>query len=112
MEVTDPSGQVQFMYQHPSLADRKSRIDFIFIPEFCAVNYCQTAHFMKTSDHQIVSAFFVPPKPKGPGVWRCAKDVLDSCDLVIQELINTTHNSLLSPLMAWESLSFSVKRNI
>ena len=107
-EVTDPSGQIQFTYQYPSIVERKSRIDFIFVPEFCAANYHQTAHFMKM-DHQVVSAFFIPPKPKGLGVWRCAKDVLDTCDLAIQELINMAHNSALSSLMTWESLKLQCK---
>ncbi len=107
-EATDPSGQIQLTYQYPSIARRKSRIDFIFVLDFCVANYRQTAHFTKISDHQVVSAFFISPQPKGLGVWRCVGDVLDACDLTICELINKAHSSSLSS-MIWDSLKLQCK---
>ena len=94
---SEPSGHVQFTYQHPSVHQRQSRIDYIFLPDSWSLLYKQTAHFIKNSDHYAVQAFPVPLRQSGPGSWQCEVDILDVCGLKIRECINVSYSETLSP---------------
>ncbi len=100
------------MYQHPSLSNCKSRIDYIFLPNVMAVSYNQTAHYMSFSDHQVVHAFVLPKKEKGPGVWQCAVDVIADCDAEIRNIIHDMYQKEGDPCLVWEQTKLACQASL
>ncbi len=65
--LTEPEGFSQFTYQHLTIANRKSKIDFFFLLQNLAVKWKGVTRYCAFSDHQDIILFPVKDRNVGPG---------------------------------------------
>lgn len=67
--LSEPSGFSQFTYQHPSVKERKSRIDLFLVSHCLQGLWFGATHFCAYSDYQAVILFPTKQEQSGPGLW-------------------------------------------
>ncbi len=97
-----------FTYHHPSLADRKSRLNCIYsnIGWEGQLGFLQHVPCL---DHYMVGTFIVPSRDKGPWPWRFTDDLLadNLFTSAIQQCILDFHYECAIDL--WENLKTCVQ---
>ncbi len=101
--IFEPSGSRIYTYQHPSMKDRKSCIDQIYVPkDLCQQTYTYS-QWTSLSDHIMV---IMAPNKKysGPSQWHIPDDVikLQKTEAMIQDLVNKLSLTNFSPEMKLE----------
>ncbi len=73
-EINGPHRDM-YTYHHPSIPDRKSRLDCIYV-NFSHSTLLGYAAHISFSDHYLVGMFQLRPEDSGPKCWRFNADLL------------------------------------
>ena len=76
--LCEPQGFLQFTYQHPSLPDRQSRIDYFLVSKHLASMWLGSTHYCAFSDHQAILLFPKKQHDQGVGLWLLSNDLLQN----------------------------------
>ncbi len=74
-EEINGSHRYMYTYHHPSISDRKSRLDCIYV-NFSHSSLCGYAAHVSFSDHHLVGMFQLQPDDSGPKSWRFNTNLL------------------------------------
>ncbi len=111
--LVEPAGsqRFSFTYHHPSLSDRKSRIDHIYAN--CPLDKLKGySQYISVSDHYLVGLYKLPDKDKGPKLWHLPEDALSNkctCQNIDLILNNFNYND---PLNSWEGIKVKVQNTV
>ena len=111
--LVEPAGsqRFSFTYHHPSLSDRKSRINCIYVN--CSLDKLKGySQYMSVSDHYLVGLYKLPNMDKGPKLWHLPEDALSNehtCQNVDLILSNFNYNDLLN---SWEGTKVKIQNAV
>ena len=101
--LEEVSSGPSFMYQHPSVAGRKSRIDHLYVLQDFVHRLFSYTQWCSCSDHlAVISA--LKPGDKGPSQWHLPENIFENPVVpgIVQKEVNA--HSELSTGLCWESI--------
>ncbi len=110
--LTEPDSFGQFTYQHLTIANRKSKIDFFFLSQNLAVKWKGITRYCAFLDHQAIILFPVKDRDIGPGYWHLSNDLLGNTRYSneLQKMIQKwSQNDSLTALDNWTILKSECK---
>ena len=75
--LTEPAGFEQFTYQHPSIPERKSKIDHFLFSSDIGLEWHRLVKYCAFLDYQALVLYPRHPIDMEPQVWYISNDLLD-----------------------------------
>ncbi len=108
--LREPQGShlFSFSYHHPSLADRKSRLDWIY-SNIDWQHQCCFSHHISCSDHYMIGTYCLPSCTSGPKLWRFSEDLLTNqsfVEAIQQHIMGFQYENVVE---SWENFKTCVQ---